>query len=165
MRWVARRASLTWHRRAMDPRPRTDCVRLRSLSAVTYSDRRHTKRCVSGVLLLILYGCRRPSPRLHPGEPIRKVEVPGEREAGRTNCLEHNAAFRIMPTETVVIRFFETFPGPLGSPLDKPARHNPDILSFGGTWRGACTFRFLTLRLGEQLAHEPTKRTLRTLSY
>jgi N-terminal domain of anti-restriction factor ArdC/Zincin-like metallopeptidase len=43
----------------------------------------------------------------------------------------HNADYRIMPTETLVTKFFAPVPGPLGSPLAKPTRNNPDILSSG----------------------------------
>ena len=49
------------------------------------------------------------------------------------DSLFHNADYRIMPTENLVIWFFGTFPWPLGSPLAKLTMHNPVILSFGGT--------------------------------
>jgi hypothetical protein len=45
------------------------------------------------------------------------------------DTLVHNAAFRIMPTEPVVIWRLAAVPGPLGLPLARPTRHNPDILS------------------------------------
>jgi hypothetical protein len=41
------------------------------------------------------------------------------------DSLFHNADYRIMPTETLVIEFFGTFTGPLGSPAIEPTPHNP----------------------------------------
>jgi hypothetical protein len=42
--------------------------------------------------------------------------------------LFHNADYRIMPAETMMIWFFGPYCGPLSSPLAKATRHNPDIL-------------------------------------
>src|SRR5262249_13635809 len=48
------------------------------------------------------------------------------------HSLRHNAASRIMPTETLVVRFLGLFAGPLDSALMETTRHNPAILSFAG---------------------------------
>ena len=45
----------------------------------------------------------------------------------RTRHNWHNADYRIMPAETLMIWFYGPYLGPLGSPLAEPTRHNSDI--------------------------------------